>query len=391
MIFNRLEVMDRQVTCAHMGTEIVTRFYVEPYSAYSYVLQMLLGSFAADGTRIKPACDSFLPDCYCDEATVEPLSTDLFGMGQSLTVEPGLKVGVDWTDSEIRQVLQAEPSTQSVWAVNGAAANQQAGAVIRAVYHPLITEPLTTAQHTNTYGEWTPDAFDFVDPQLHPLTKVVSCGAQLKYLLPAAVYPKVGSEGFVTQPMQQFSIRRIQVKDIPVKTINRLLGKVNAIEFGIGQFVFPPATLRFDEAQVEKRAVPKADGTMNVWYDIMYLFTWNTIYEEYWQNVYDEQGVIISGDFQGPGYVGWNRVLGSPSAPIIGLPINPKTQALSIDGAPIAYYETGWKSTNLGAYRGLYLTDIYGVPINTQRDGITLGSSVPPVQGFYRLFDPQAR
>ena len=204
----------------------------------------------------------------------------------------------------------------------------------------------------------------------------MSTGIGLKYLLPGFErYPDVGSEGFITQPMQQFTIRRLMCPTVPSETIATLKGKVNSGFFSLGGHNFPPETLRFDDCEVVKRAIPYSDGTnagLTTWYDLLYVFTWNTIWDEY----------LIGGAPAGDagyskGWVTWNRILGLPKAAILGVPVVKPGAGMFGDSVSLSYYPVGWKSSIFGAYRPLYLLD-------TQTAGVKSGTD----HGFYDLFNP---
>lgn len=427
MKIKTLECVERTVRASHDGTEIVRLFYVDPYEAYPIVMAALLGgidrtnpgtpldvngkpSVNAQGViasadpddpntisvRRKPSQDSYVPECYCTDCWVDQVARE--AMSSATTFRDSNKdYNHDYTAIELRDYTQGfkgmdagsyghiekevprgvceltygEEGSDPRW--QGVKSN--AGCYIRAVYKPLICQ--------NPGDTWTPgetgitklDMFDFVDPQLHPTPKVVPCGAGLKYVIGGAeLYMSVGSEGVMTQPLQQFTIRRIMCPSVPTKTINRLAGKVNSGIYKFGKFMFYDQTLRFDACEVYKRAVPDENGNLTIWYDILYVFTWNPIYDKYWTGTKFDYG-----------YVGWNYVLGCPmQIGTFGLLsvfiINEGGVAGAGEArqAPVSYYPVGWKESLLGDYRPLYLTD------KGTLNGVRAGTS----HGFYDLFNP---
>ena len=390
MNINRLECRERTIRASHDGTEIVRTFYCDPYEAHTVVLSALLGAVEPDPNdatkfiRRKPAEDSWFSNFYCTDAWVEQVSPEAMAASPSL----GLFPPGDYTVDNFRAFIsnagagQVPPwsyrenpggITIRVKGDNDAKATSDAGCFIRAVFKPLIHETPTTWSSGDTGTATAPDPFDFVDPLLIPITKTITTGIGLKYLLKNfEIYPCVGSEGFVTQPMQQFTIRRLMCGKVPSITIATLKGKVNSGVFKIGGYEFPAETLRFDDCEVVKRAVPYSDGTsdrLTVWYDLLYVFTWNTIWDEY----------CTGAAYAGPGWVTWNRLLGVPKDGFTGfLPVKkPGDNAWFPSDAPLCYYPIGWKSSIFGDYRPLYLGD---------RE--TLGIKSGTVNGFYDLFNP---
>jgi len=119
--------------------------------------------------------------------------------------------------------------------------------------------------------------------------------------------------------------------------------------------------------------VPYSDGTTNsltVWYDLLYVFTWNTIYDEF----YTQAGFS-------KGYVGWNRVLGCPKLPVLGLPqLRLNIDEGTLKDNPLSYYPVGWNSKMFGAYRGLYLDD--------QNHDLPQSYTSGTPNGFNDLFNP---
>jgi hypothetical protein len=391
MNINRLECRERTIRASHDGTEIVRTFYVDPYEAHTVVLSALLGAVEpdpADATkyiRRKPATDSwFTSDFYCTDAWVEQVDQQAMAASPSLGVYPPGNYAVsdfrkfisnagagDWSCKETPGGITVRTRN-----VNDAQSTSDAGCFIRAVFKPLIHETPTWGSDVG-FGANPPDPFDFVDPLLIPLTKTVSTGVGLRYFTNSKMYPWVGSEGFVTQPMAQFTIRRLMVGNPPLAIINRLKGKINFLGFDLGRFHFAAGTLRFDECEVVKRAVPYSDGTtdrLTVWYDLLYAFTHNAIYDEYYFN---EDGAT---GFR-KGFVTWNRILGCPKLPVLGMPqLRLNVDEGTLKDNPLCYYPIGWNSHLFGPYRGLYLPDEnHQLP-----DVYTSGTP----NGFHDLFNP---
>ena len=427
--FTRLEIIAQEYKLSPLGSEIVVQFYCEPFAASFQVHKTLLGyvdKSAPPGnpngekvwTRHKPTTHGHFKEFYCTEAEIMPLdqsahscteslwngmddngAADTYALGRIITCDDLRKLmqkeripegDASWTFAqpadpkkpESKPVVQwgaLERPGKDVLALDNTLIAHGCGAVITATFRPLITQRPSGNTGEQAYWDWEwtrmegwnnpPDSFDFVDPQLQPVTKVVSTGTSLKYILPGmTIFPKVGSEGFITQSMQTLTIRRLMVPFVPVNTITRLKGKVNRNEFRINEYVFAPQTLRFDDCIAEKRVVSSDDGkTLSYWYDLTYVFSWNTIYDEY-------EAVTFKEDFSGlsqatfkVGYVGWNRIFGKPTDSLLGTSLmfdwfNWKQIFLGVFGAPVtefptAYYLVGTKALVLGPYRPLYLWD----------------------------------
>jgi hypothetical protein len=370
-IVHTLECVERVVLATDEGTEIIRTFFLDPYESHPWLISVLLGAVTPDPNdntkwvRRLPAHDSYVPECYCTEARVVATHSD--AMAGSPPIGKGVIGGghsvQDGLDA-VQGTLNKESPRGHVRIVEPYRDVSDAGCFVRAVFRPIIYEKVLQG----TPFKFTPSPFDFVDPLKLPLPKTVSCGMQLKYTLGKILNANVGTEGFVTQPFEQFTIRRLMVGKVPENTIAKLAGKINVNTFTIGNLSFPPETLRFDNCEVVKRAVPYIDGSLNVWYDLLYVFTQNLIFDEYWDTA--------GNDYGGPQYVGWNCILGCPLMPVLGLPIALSTARGFIKSVPLSYYPVGWKSQvfNTDSYRPLYLYDT--------------DSKAGTANGFADLFDP---
>lgn len=330
----KLENVDRWETVTNAGTNIVRKIYVEPYDAHIEVITKLIGGVSGNDV-IDPSTDSYYPFLFCCDARLESFAAE--GMLSS----PSTGFGGD-----VKLALRTKENPKG--------RDGKCGAYIMAVYKPLIFGPVTS--------EW--NKWDFVNPLLTPVTFQTSCGRNTKYLIPSAAregagtltpFPTMDKEGFLTQPMFEFTVERRMVSAADVfklfAIINTLKGKVNAMTYTFAGYEFPKECLRFDDCRIEKRVVPDSTGAFQTWYDILYKFTYNSVWDEYFD----------IGDYKyKSGFVTWNRSFGTPMDVTGLLPIKMKPAgSTEWEFARSCYYDVGWKSDVFGAgYRRIYIPDV---------------------------------
>jgi hypothetical protein len=308
------------------GGEITREIYVEPYLSHPRVTKVLLGRVEGND-RIWPCNDPIYSHYFCAEVRQDQLAQEAIAFGDS--------TGLTETTDE-NQIASALYTVENAC---GAVTNKmQAGAVLTAIYRPLIFL-------SGLDGDL--DRFDYVDPQLEPVSCANSVGRQMvaftaKALGVANVQPlpdPLATTATLPEVRWSFTIRRMMVPRIPRQTIELLANKVNQAEWSIGYLTFPPECVRYDSTEVITKISPV--GTL--WYDLLHHFSIRTLVDEYYK--------LGVGYEVGP--VGWNRMLCQPrfGGAIVGTILKNAT----------SYYPVGWNQTSgvsaFGGYRHQYLYD----------------------------------
>lgn len=387
MLISKLEIKERQEHIGNTGMEITRLFYVEPYEAHTELIALLLGSvqFGIKGQSVRtdPMTDSYYDFCYCTDTSLNRQHPD------AMCSDPSLGITPTSDQDDVTRIIKTHREKA------GGATNL--GVYINATFKPLVfTDPSDTGSQDVNWDRTRFSKWDMANPQMEPITKIANVGKTAKFLvadytsdfaLPATPpvgslltpYASFDSDAFITQPMSTFTIERRMCASVPLETIARLKGKVNAapINFGNGYY-FPAECLRFDEATIVKRTVPRVDGTLDIWFDITYQFTFNSIWDEYW----DEEANTYK-----QGYVTWNRAIGCPAAGCtFGLSPAVIGGGVVMGGTPTiahtAYYPVGWKSSVFG-FQGI--KKLY--PLDTSISwGITNDGGNPVSKTFKNLF-----
>jgi hypothetical protein len=94
------------------------------------------------------------------------------------------------------------------------------------------------------------------------------------------------------------------VPSIPTTTIGTMQGKVNGGSMQFGTYRFPAETMRFRGCDPIKISIPNADGTQNVFYDLLYTWDINMTYGSRYI------GSATEANWE-KAFVGWNCVLGN--------------------------------------------------------------------------------
>jgi len=282
----KIQSLDRTVHVSNSGIDIERMFSFEPYSAHPAVLKALMGSVTREGpghpwVRTPPARDPWILNCYCNDAVVT------FADKRVMASSPDIEKGKDTLLKKLEDTKEKP-------------ADGTAGAIVRAHYRPLITawdNPFEPEK------QW-----DWLDPTFTPGVRQMPWPEGL-YIdfngLPAAVPDTVGFPFAV--PVDDISVRRILVPEIPWVAINGAKGCVNSKTWpkagsgAAGLFhPCPPRTLRFEGVKV----INQVDSEGERWYELEIRFTKIT---EYAENIHS-----ASGD-DNPGWVTWNEIFTRPS------------------------------------------------------------------------------
>lgn len=334
----KLEIKERREYVTSTGMEVQRRFYVEPYEAHTELMAILLGRVAENGTRIYPDQDSYYRACFCCEVQLDEQHPLAFSSVDTYS-------GAATPEAILVKTAKKEKPSNI-------------GCYMWATYKPMrFALPLTSGASTVAFNPARFSAFDMVNPLMVPFQKTASVGKNAKFTvednnafgLEILPYGSMDSDAFITQSFAKFTIERRMLAYPPYQMISLFKGKVNEYQMNFGPpFIFDAQTLRFDDAEIIPRISFDTTGYRNIWYDVVYSFSYNAILDRYWNG----------SDFT-TGLVTWNRVLGCPMCGIWGtsswLPIKLPTGQM----ATTAYYPVGWKLGSLGSsgVRKLFQTD----------------------------------
>jgi len=284
---NSIQSLNRTVHVSNSGIDIERRFYIEPYSYHPEVLKTLLGSATIVKkvlSRVPPARDPWIRNCYCTEAMITLADSD------AMAGSPGLEDGGNNTLIKKLENVREAPKEGS------------AGAFVLAHYRPLIT-----AWEGTNPGTTHPE-FDWIDYSVTPGVRQMPWpeGLYVYHQGNSAAVPDTVGFPF-TVPVNTLSIRRMLLPEVPWEAIDAAAGCVNknawppdnsAVSKRIPQS--PPRTLKFENAEVTNQV----DMEGNRWYEVTYTFTRIVLLED----------VLTSatGDVN-PGPVTWNHVFTRPS------------------------------------------------------------------------------
>ena len=359
MTITTVEIKERRERVTNNGMEIQRKFYVEPYTAKQELIAALLGTVEADPghpsdatywKRNLPCPDSYYAFCYCTETALDEQHPLAMSGAKSLGVTSSM------TPAQLIERLSIAEKAY------GAGPDVDLGAYIWATFKPVrYAVPPIAVGDPQAWNSSRYSSFDLINPTLTPFAKTASVGKNLKftvtdYTLDLDVLPfgSLDSDAFITQSFSEFTVERRMVRNPPRELIAKFKGKVNEEKFSLGgPYVFEAQTLRFDDADIQPRVSIDATGAPNIWYDIVYHFTYNSIYARYW-----------NGSGFTTGYVTWNRVLGCPMS---GLPLLSSWMPIQLlpggsdfeYAAFTSYYPVGWKEATFatGGVKRLYQTD----------------------------------
>jgi len=306
-IITKFEQRSRRELNTNDGIEIVRKFYLEPYDAHPWVVSALLGGISADGkSRRKPSRDTYYPFCYCTSAEVDVLDDRMFsdspttGYSQGNEGDPLEKVSEALLVKELNFAGGTPQSYQP---------HTTKGAWITARYRPLIRidgsiyhDGTNYTVSDNPQNANQIDAFDVLDPLLVPIQKFVSVPRGLVF--DVAPLLSFDQETQTSQSFGVFTLRRFMVPSIPTTTIGTMQGKVNQNAMDFGTYHFPAETMRFRGCDPKKIAVPNSDGSINVFYDLLYTWDINMTFGSRYI------GTVSEAKWE-KAFVGWNCALGN--------------------------------------------------------------------------------
>ena len=321
------------------GYEIKRKFFVQPYEACQDAASLLLGKISGatelpDGTSSggviqEPDVDSYCPGAYCVNVEMEHVHED------AVKGSPIINIGQNDTIDQIKTALHVKEKLQGgsetgVDATSSIQAGTKLGIYLTATYKPLIfnTPSNDNDEHYTTWRYEKMSKWDWVNVKMDPINKIANVGKEVKFLVEdkttdiltlkiplvsdfiAALipYPRTDADAFVTQPMKTVTVTRKFVANVPWNIINQCAGKINSepLDFGRG-FKFPAQCLRFDCPQIEQIPYTDENGANKVYYNITYYFTFNSIFDEYYDEINKQYRI---------GWVSWNRAIGTPMSPI---------------------------------------------------------------------------
>ena len=350
------------------GTEIVKKYFLDPFSDINIVKAALLGGID-DNKRRKPARDMYLPYCYCTDVETELLDERQSCGGNTLGFVPAasnnqakadfdkivaaLKVKENMPGANLQALTHSSGSWTEV-------SRQTTGCWITARYKPLVcadgvvyagkaSQPVWVIKDKQSpLGASEIDAFDVVDPVISPQTTYISVPRGLHFINDGLLGRAVGDiDAQLAQAFGTFTLRSVMRPSVPSHTIAKLAGKVNTTNNTFGEFTFPPETLRFRGCDPHKVVVCNYDGTKNIWWDLTFIFDVNWNYGKVYSSGTWNPMELIGANFISPlkyelDYSGWNRILAN------GLDA---FGPIAFEYAPLAYYRVGssdsvWQSAN---------------------------------------------
>lgn len=347
-MIRRFEQRSRREYITPQGTEIVRKFFLDPYVDHPIVMSALLGGVDqvdALFVRRKPNQDPYYKYCYCNHAEVELVDDRQCCGDESVgfkAVESPQQLEDDFL--KVQTALNNKermPGAHDLTQVSPY--ETETGCWITARYKPLVrvegyvqggissTHEVPEDKVLHVVDDKTQndeiDAFDVLDPIITPIARFISIPRGLYFVVKDIAYFELLQEAIATQAFATFTIRRHMVPKVPSVTISKLQGKVNSEEAKFGDLVFPKETLRFMGCDTQKIVVPNKDGGANVFYDLLYKFDVNWTYDLLDNELSQTKPALI------PGYVGWNRALACYKA----------FTSLAAEKLPLAYYRIGYK------------------------------------------------
>jgi hypothetical protein len=403
-MIRRFELRTRREIIGKQGMDITRKFYIDPYSHHPIVVAALVGGIV-DSARKKPNADPYYPFCYCVGVEVEAVD-EMQSCGDPSTGfvhKDAASVQEDY--NKIRDALNSKEVLMGA-NLNGLAtvradlpadAVSETGGWITARYKPLVSglaryvsgdgdenvgivqlgknQPAKPIRYNP--GNNDADAFDYVDPLLVPQRKFVSNPRSLFFVSDGKAGAKCEFETLTTQAYAVFTVRRVMVRNVPIKTIAKLMGKVNAQAQIIGEYTFPPECMRFNGCEPTKIVMPNKTGGLTTWFDLQYSFDINLTYDQCYKSgwVWNLAGIPMPGlcVFE-QDYAGWNRILANAVT-------NDPSGTLPLEWAPLAYYPVASKEA-------LIQTQVPWFPDN-MRPQYPWAESTEDIgdEGFGKLFD----
>ncbi len=313
--------LDRVVHTTSTGIDITRDFYVEPYSAHQEVIFRLQGSVVG-GARRRPARDPYIRNCFCNETLTRYADPRVNASAEELSKDAGR--------GTMEQLEAREEPAEGL-----------AGVVIRAHYRPLLT-----AWTSKKPADPDDEAWDWIDPIVTPGVRMLPWTGGLYIQTQAgtrSVPPETANP--ISIPVDDITIRRLFLSEVPWNAIDALKGAVNNSHFppanhaAVGGFPnCQPRTLKFEGA--EKRNMLDTAG--NRWYELTLRF----------KHLGHASGVVYNtgGHEANNAAVTWNHVFTSPTA-------------LKIIKGKTGWYEV-WRGLELNlGFAGLVNFQVFGVAL----------------------------
>ena len=311
----RIEQIDRVVHATSSGMEITRTFWVWPYESWPRVTTALRGTVEG-GTRIPPARDTYVDNCYCNETRVT-MPPDSMASSPELTPQGANEPDDAATVKARIRARRENPGEDS--------AGDVSFAVVTAHYRPLISAwpykvGATGEILKDNNGDPVPadERWDWIDPVITmgqrqirwPLGLFISIDSFLSGPGTPDAVPDDSGEP-LTVAVYDVSIRRILVDEVPWTTIAAASGALNRNVFPAGlpdSSVLPkfrPGTLKFAGADI----VNMVDAGGNRWYEITYRFKWIA---------HSSPSVMNALGQAADGWITWNHVLVRPLTATLG-------------------------------------------------------------------------
>ena len=312
-----LQQWDRTDHSTSSGIEIIRTFYCEPYSSYPSVKQALQGTVTVDDagvwTRTRPARDTYIPNCYCNEVTADFVDKRAITSSHSMEL-PGRNL-----KEMLEGAVADEPDDNN--RIRETTELGVAGALIKAHYRPLITAwTRTDGSEPDELPRFVPedDEWDWMDLKRVPRIRQIQwpeglfitardfVGLPFNENIPDSASSPLGLV------IEDISIRRILVGEIPQDVIDQCANCVNREVFPAadsnarpGFPTCPARTLKFVGADT----LNMMDAQGHRWYEL----TLNFRRIVHWSNA-----VVTAAAHFEDNWVTWNHVFMRPGLSPVG-------------------------------------------------------------------------
>ena len=285
---NHIELLSRTEHASPSGIEIIRSFHVRQYQDHREVCKALRG-YSVKDSRVLPARDTYIRNCYCMETRVDFAHEDATMSSESIQDIVG--TAKDKVEGNVDAGTQKETTALGT-----------AGAIVHAHYRPMVSSfKAEDPEETNT------EAFDWLDFTSVPGFKQIQWPDGLFTVRDgnAVSLPDDLAEP-IRIPVSDVSIRRVMVHEPPYQTMKVASGSVNSLSFPrpadqfTGMPTFEKGTLRFEGATIE----PTIDSEGKRHWEVTNHYSWLNLYST---AVYNEGGNRQDGP------VTWNHVFMRPS------------------------------------------------------------------------------
>lgn len=235
----KIEQLSRTNHTSTSGIEIVKRFYVEPYEAFTAVTLCLQG-FTAHGLRSLPCRDSYLHNCYCAETRTDFAHEDAMasdeskawsGVGSFKQILEGRHPAEPGEAGELPVPERWQPETTE---------RGTAGAIVEAHYRPLTTcwRPKEPEDPNDEGPSDNERKFDWLDLRIRPGVRQIPWPRGLyiqakQFIVDRDVNIPDDVANPIGVPVDDISIRRSLIETPPWKAIETCANSVNRKHFPI--------------------------------------------------------------------------------------------------------------------------------------------------------------